>query len=54
MRELNLAGASTAEIAATDTVTINSVGAATVTLVTEPKSVKTNIVGSGRILHKAL
>ena len=52
--ELNLAGASTAEIAATDTVTINSVGAVTVTLVTEPKSVKTNIVGSGRILHKAL
>ena len=50
--ELNLAGASTAEISASDTVVINSVGAATVTLVGEPKSLKTNIVGSGRILHR--
>jgi len=53
LAELNLAGSSTAEIAASDKVTVNSVGAATVTLVTEPRSVKTNIVGSGRILHKA-
>jgi hypothetical protein len=52
--ELNLAGASTAEISATDKVEINSVGATTVTLVGEPKSLKTNIIGSGRILRRAL
>lgn len=52
MVELNLAGASTAEIAASDTLVVNSVGSAAVTLVGEPKTVKTNIVGSGRILRK--
>jgi hypothetical protein len=51
--KLNLAGASTAEVAATDSLAVNAVGAVTVVLRTEPKSIRTNIVGSGRIIHKS-
>ena len=52
--ELNLAGSSSIEIAPEDTLTVNSVGATTVVLRAEPRNVRTNIVGSGRIIHQAL
>lgn len=50
---LNLAGASTAEVAAIDSLAVNAVGSVTVVLRAEPKSIRTNIVGSGRIIHKS-
>ena len=52
--ELNLAGSSNIEIAPEDELTVNAFGSATVTLLSEPKTIHTNIVGSGRIIHKAL
>ncbi len=48
---LNLAGASKIEIAAAETLHVNAVGAATIVLRTEPKSIETHILGSGRIIH---
>ena len=48
---LNLAGASTVEIAATGVLEVNGAGAVTVILRAEPESVRTHIMGSGRIIH---
>ena len=50
---LNLVGASNVEEAATDRVEVNAVGAVTVTLRVEPRSLQTNIVGKGRMVHGA-
>jgi hypothetical protein len=50
---LNLAGASTVEIAATGILEVNAFGAVTVILRAEPQSVRTHIAGSGRIIHQA-
>ena len=50
---LNLAGKSTVETAVSDELELNSVGAATLTLVSEPKTLKTNILGTSRIIHQA-
>lgn len=50
---LNLAGASRIEIAAAEALHVNAVGAATIVLRTEPKSVETHILGSGRIIHQS-
>ena len=52
--ELNLAGKSGIEVSVRDELEINAIGAATVVLLTEPRHVQTNIVGSGRVIHKAL
>lgn len=49
---LNLAGASTVEIAATGELQVNAAGAVTVILRAEPESVRTHIMGSGRIIHQ--
>jgi hypothetical protein len=49
---LNLAGKSTVEVAASDALELNSVGASTLTLVGEPKTLKTNILGTSRIIHQ--
>ncbi|MBS0280118.1 MAG: DUF2807 domain-containing protein [Proteobacteria bacterium] len=50
---LNLAGASTVEIAATGVLEVNAAGAVTVILRTEPESIRTHIMGSGRIIHQS-
>ena len=50
---LNLAGASRIEIAAAETLHVNAVGAATIVLRTEPKSIETHMVGAGRIIHQS-
>ncbi|HXS05544.1 MAG TPA: DUF2807 domain-containing protein [Rhizomicrobium sp.] len=50
---LNLAGKSTVEVSVEDSLEVNSVGAATLTLVREPKSIKTNILGATRVIHRA-
>jgi hypothetical protein len=50
---LNLAGKSTIEVAVQDNLRVNSVGFTTVILRTEPQAIRTNIVGSGRVIHKA-
>lgn len=50
---LNLAGASKVEIAATGVLQINAAGAVTVVLRAEPESLRTHIVGSGRIIHQS-
>lgn len=52
--KLNLAGASQVEVAPEDDLDINAFGAVTVTLLSEPKTIRTNIVGSGRVIHKGL
>ena len=49
---LNLAGASKVEIAATGVLQVNAAGAVTVVLRAEPESVRTHIIGSGRIIHQ--
>jgi hypothetical protein len=51
---LNLAGRSTVEVAVQDNLDVNSIGSTTVILRTEPQAIRTNIVGSGRVIHKAL
>jgi hypothetical protein len=51
---LNLVGKSTVEAAVTDRVVLNSVGAATLSLQGEPKSIESHVVGIGRIVHNAL
>jgi hypothetical protein len=50
---LNLAGASKVEVAPEDRLSVNSAGATTVTLRREPKSLTTNIMGEGRVIHNA-
>jgi hypothetical protein len=47
-------GSSLVEAAITDSVVLNSVGAATLNLRGEPKSIESHVVGSGRIVHNAL
>lgn len=49
---LNLAGKSTVEVAVSDDLELNSVGAASLTLVGEPRTLKTNILGTSRIIHQ--
>ena len=49
---LNLAGKSNVEVAVEDSLEVNSIGAATLTLVREPKSIKSNVLGSTRVIHK--
>lgn len=49
---MNLAGASTVEIAATGVLQVNAAGAVTVILRAEPQSLRTHIMGSGRIIHQ--
>ena len=50
--ELNLAGSSNVEVSAEDNVSVNGVGATTVTLDIEPRSVKTHVIGASRVIHK--
>ena len=50
----NLAGKSTIEAAVEDSLELNAVGAATLTLREEPKILKTHVVGGSRIIHPAL
>ena len=50
---LNLAGASKVEIAATGVLQVNAAGAVTVVLRAEPESLRTHIMGSGRIIHQS-
>jgi hypothetical protein len=50
---LNLAGASTVEIAAADALNVNAVGSVTVVLRREPESIRTHIMGAGRIIHQS-
>ena len=52
--ELNLAGSSSVEVAPEDILTVNSVGSTTVVLRAEPRTLRTKIVGTGRIIHKPL
>jgi hypothetical protein len=51
---LNLVGSSIVEAAVTDSLVLNSVGAATLTLRGEPKSIESHVVGASRIVHNAL
>lgn len=51
--KLNVAGSGNAEAAPTDTVKVNVVGSGNLTLFSNPTDIKTNIVGSGRVIHAA-
>jgi hypothetical protein len=51
---LTLVGSSIVEAAVTDSVVLNSVGAATLNLRGEPKRIESHVVGASRIVHDAL
>lgn len=49
--EVNVAGSGDAEAAPTDSVKLNVVGSGNLKLFRNPPDIKTNIVGSGRVIH---